>query len=375
MNVHFFMDPLGYYTKMFTDRAKRIDPDCLIININHSKIKEDQVISFEMTDQYFWEYVDKLKGVKRIFFHYYNIHFEEVNKYLKKKNPELKSVWCFWSGDFYALPEFVEQQYLEFSRKFIPFGLKYRNNPFRKLMAYFYHRLSARNYYDHNRFIRSFDNIDYFVGIFESDYQNVVNYSHAKMTYIPFAYLSVEQAMGDDLKDAGAIEGNTIMVGHSANMSLNHYEVLKQLEAINSKNEILLPLSYGDERYKKALIEAVKYMKINVFTIDEFMPLDDYNQRIAGVKYAIFNCNIQLAVGNIILLLWRGVKIFIDPRSSVFIDMRKWGMILYPLSEISLDSLSSPLSDHEIQHNRMVLKKHLSEEKVTDYYTNIFNLG
>lgn len=374
MNIHFFLDPLGHYTKMFADRAKILDPDCLIVNTHKSKINHDSVICFNLPGEEFWQWVAGLKNVDRVFFHYYNIHFEKLNAILKTAFPKLVSVWCFWSGDFYALPEFLNDQYFGFSRKFIPFHLKHRANPVRKSLAFIYHKWKNQISYDHKRYIKSFEKIDYFAGLFKSDYENVLAYSGAKMKYVPFAYLSIEQIVGGEINRSHTPKENIVMVGHSANLSLNHYEVLQKLREINYSSLVLIPLSYGDVNYKKKLIEATHDFKLNVKILEEFIPLEDYNKETEKVKCAIFNCSIQIAVGNIVMLLWQGVKLFIHPQSSVYVDLKKWGIILYSTDEITKLALEAGLTEQEVENNRKILLQHLSEEKVKSYCEHLFKL-
>jgi len=129
MNLHFFMDPFGHYSCHFAERLRQIDStNNLIVNINEAKINDPRIIYFKNYNHELKNWIDEQKNIKRVYFHYHNPIFQEINKKFKKKNPAIISTWVFWGGDFYSLPEFNSAKYLKFSAQFSAGSYLQRSN-------------------------------------------------------------------------------------------------------------------------------------------------------------------------------------------------------------------------------------------------------
>lgn len=369
MDIHFFMDPLGYYSSKFAERAFTITPGCRIININVPKSLHEKIDYYDGFTKELKEEVLKLK-VDRVYFHFYNATFEYVNKLIKSKNPACKSYWFFWSGEFYNLPELSHLQYLDFSTAYIN-RTKFKHYWLKNAAKYVLKSLYDKTIYLKSSFFKSFQLIDYFVCTFKEEYMNVKEYAKCSFEYKHFAYLSTDQTLGD-LKDQDFLnDGKTIMIGHSSNPCLNHYEIIVKLNEIKCNSNILLPLSYGDLDYKDYLLDHIRGFKLNIERMEEFVDLDSYNRKLSAVTFAVFNSPIQIAFGNVISLLWMGVKIFFHEKSSLYIELKRMGMIVFSTEQITYDEITSPFSREQKLLNREKLEEYLSENKVLEYYKKI----
>lgn len=106
---------------------------------------------------------------------------------------------------------------------------------------------------------------------------------------------------------------HVILVGNSADSSNNHIEVFIKLEKFKDRNiEIICPLSYGNEEYRKEVILKGKAIYGDKFVpIIHFLPFHEYLKLLARVNIAIFNHNRQQGMGNIITLLGLEKKVYI----------------------------------------------------------------
>jgi hypothetical protein len=289
---------------------------------------------------------------------------------LKSVDKKVVKIWCFWSADFYGLSKFLPDIYDDFSMKsYIKPNVKW------SVYTYFRERilrLLNKRYYIFEDYIKSMSSFDYFASFLLEDYQNVKEFSKSNMKHISWAYLSIDQAIGDNI-NSSFNNGSKIMIGHSASPSLNHYEVIEKLEKYKVKNTIWMPLSYGDIYYKNLLIKEIKNKNLKIEIEEEFIKLDLYYKKLEEVGFAIFNIRIQQDFGNIIALLWHGVKIFLRKENSVFIGLKKLGFYIFDVDEINADSFIA-LNITQREHNRKLLKTYFSDENVNNYYRTILKI-
>jgi hypothetical protein len=236
-----------------------------------------------------------------------------------------------------------------------------------------------RPFYFHSNFIKSFNNIDHFCALLEEDYAIVTKYSKASMKYSKFAYLSFSQFLDNSYEYAPVFKNSNefnIMVNHSGDPTLNHFDAFERLKHIYIPGTLILPLAYGDQDY---ISEVKNYALASVgkkYQIwDTFMLPSEYADKLKKIDFAIFNSIIQQGVGNIIMLLWYGVKLFLREENAIYVDFKRWGMHVYSIQhELTEESLSQKLTDIQINENKAILQNHLSEELVDGYYRSLINL-
>lgn len=365
MNLHFFDDSIGHYSNMTADRILKIDMDNnIIINLNtQCKIKSNKLIYINYKSKEFTELFDN--NIERVFIHYYS---KKMQNLLKSINKDIIKIWCFWSADFYELPKFIPEIMDEFSKKSIYQKANYKWKIYSFLKETL-KKIQNKEYYLHNDYIKSINQFDYFACLLETDYKNVQNICNSKMKHLPWAYLSIEQSLNYTINN-DFNTGDSIMINHSASPFLNHFEVIKKIEGFEVSNKIWIPLSYGNEFYKEKLIHALNKLNLNIEIEHNFLSNEQYNTKLNEIGFAIFNNKIQQAIGNIIPLIWKGVKVFLREENSVYKDFKNLGLNIYSIETLDINSFE-PLSIFEKETNRKLLKKILSDEKLDLYYKNI----
>lgn len=376
MNIHLFMDPFGYYSFQFTERVQELDAaNNIVVNINQAKINHQKIIYFDGYDRRLKKFLGGVKDVERIYFHYYNPIFQEINLVFKKRNPEILSVWCFWGGDLYSLPEIVRENYLSFSLQNTRKSLVSKTNFFRQIAVNIYYRLTSRVPYNPNVFLKSFEQIDYLAAYFKEDYEAVVRFSGKdNMTFFKFPYLSLELILGDIRLWDNMEIGEKIMVGHSADPGLNHFEIVEMLSSYGCQKTILLPMHYGDDFYKNKLLEAIAGLEVETEVIETYLPLHDYNKKLLEVGYAIFNVNHQQAFGNIITLVWLGIKVFLHEDSGIYLEFKRLGVFIYSIADLKDMSALVPLTQSQKEINKNILQTILSAEVTNEMNLNLLQL-
>jgi dTDP-N-acetylfucosamine:lipid II N-acetylfucosaminyltransferase len=381
MNLHIFQDSLGHYTSKACERITHLSKGEAHLFINIVKSTPFPEItgmkSFTLNWKDIIEFINSINGLQYIYFHSYNSYSQFILEKVKEKQQHVIFIWIFWSGEFYNLPEFIDDLYIGRSKKYLEKNTILGQL---RLKANYLKQFMNRPYYIHNRFIASFHHIDFFASLLEEDWHNVSQYSGAKMKYIRFGYLSFSQFINQpdvDCKSDIQKPMFNLMLNHSGDPTLNHFDALGRLQKIDFKGKIILSLSYGNKRYINDLKTYMQASPIKSFEIwDTFTESSVYARRLSSIDFAVFNASVQQGLGNIILLLWYGVKLFLREENSIYIELKKWGMHIYSVqNELTYDQLTYRLTDEKVQHNRSILRKYFSEDAVDSYYHSLINLS
>ena len=151
--------------------------------------------------------------------------------------------------------------------------------------------------------------------------------SKAKVFYAPYSGFPIKKEFeiyNRTSKLEEALNNNDtiyIQVGQNAFPTLNHIETLKMLSKFKNENiKIILPLSYGGE--KNYVDDVVNFAKNTfgdkVLILREFLPYNEYSQLLTKVSIAVFNTERQCGLGNIHLLNFRNVKLFLSGNGVMY---------------------------------------------------------
>lgn len=376
MNLHVTNDTYGLYTLEIAERIKNSEyyKNNIIVNLSETATLKDESVEYiSITELSFKNYINKLQQLNKVVFHPYNFTGYDFLKILLTKFPAIKIYWVCWSYEFYNLPHVVNKLYEPFSLKYIrsKISLSGRSKQFlvntiinvRGWLGF------KMNYWQKLRHASSLP--DYFCTPFPTDFyylNQIIPKNH--LTFEPFAYLSLNKIM-PDLNSFGS-NGNKIMIGHSSSPDGNHYEVIKEISSINNNYPILLPLSYGDMEYGNLIKKAANSYFKNVEILENKIDRSEYYRKLCEVGWAVINVKVQQGVGNIIGLIWIGAKIFLDKKSSVYIDLFNWGIKIFNIQDhLNKDELESKLSKVEIENNKRIILDNFGEQKVSAYWKKI----
>lgn len=183
--------------------------------------------------------------------------------------------------------------------------------------------------------------------------------------YVQWNYGTIENDFIGKL-DYKEVNGNSILVGNSASYTCNHLEAFYLISKQDSKNrEIIVPLSYGDKDYADFVINQGKNLLGQKFLpLKEFLPVQDYVELISRCSFLILNHKRQQALGNIVIMLYLGARIFLrkeNPTYSFLIDL---GLVVSLIQDLERDPslLSKRLSIAEKNNNRKIVKNFWSKE-------------
>lgn len=296
----------------------------------------------------------------------HKIHF--INKLALKKVPVY---WIIWGADLYnrlLQPKGFELLYSQ---------SKYQQG--KRVMRILYSPIS----YIQNklrvtetiRFIK--DKVDYLVtDTTENDYDIFLRYypEMKDKKWKDFFYYPIDEILGEELMRSNS-QGRNILIGNSASLTNNHEYAMNVLSRLDvGESQVIMPLSYsGKKRYKETVIQAGNlYWGDKFRPLLDFMPLQDYNALLIGVGVAIYGNWRQEAIGNIVIVLYLGAKVFISYRNPVLEWARNHGLIVFELEKMTQSELDTPLSEEEKQHNREILLNLYNKKRLSELISHLF---
>ncbi|EKO3599090.1 TDP-N-acetylfucosamine:lipid II N-acetylfucosaminyltransferase [Vibrio metschnikovii] len=153
------------------------------------------------------------------------------------------------------------------------------------------------------------------------------------------------------------VNGDNILIGNSATYESNHADIFNEINNYHIKGrKIIVPLSYGDEDYKNEVLSIGS----SIFN-EDFMPLidylsmDDYIKKLQSCSIVIMNHIRQQALGNIVIALYLGAKVFLDSDNPIYAFFSKHGAYVYPLEQLK-NEVDVKLTVEQMEKNREVLR-------------------
>lgn len=302
--------------------------------------------------------VGNTSAYQHIILHFLN---EFVAEALSKVNhPSI--YWIEWGGDLYVnllgprgftLYE-NEPLFFKMTRPHIPVSIA-------KVLYRIKRKMVQRTVV---RFVKK---VKYFVpDSMPGEYELLLSYypelSH--LQYRSFFYYPIDSIIKN--KDLTSKGGN-IMVNHSASLSGNHAGVFKRLSELElGAKKIIVPISYGNKTYAGYLEDLGKSLfGSNAIMVKEFMELSKYNDLLCDCSVFIYGHYRQEAVGNILVALYLGGKVFLYERNPLYGFYKGLGLNLFSIdSDLNSESICTKLSVDQINENKKILNDYYSMEQM-----------
>lgn len=209
--------------------------------------------------------------------------------------------------------------------------------------------------------------VSYFAPVLLEDYQLVKNaLPNFKPQFLSWNYGTLEDDLIKGLEKV-SISGDNILLGNSATYSNNHFDSLELLKNISlSGRKIYCPLSYGNSNLKKDIITRGKRLHgENFIPVTDFMPIEQYVQLISSCSIVIMNHLRQQALGNIVIMMYLGAKVFIDKQNPIYSFFKKEGAFVYSLDDF-ISEHPHRLDMVSVEQNRHILQRHWSRKVILE---------
>lgn len=320
-------------------------------------VKNDKAIFVKYGTRGFWEAVGAISQYDSVILHAFNLDFANFVKKIKHKNV----YWIEWGADLYV--KLLEPRgYRLFYEKDTDWKFSHIRIP--KSIYRCIKSLYGKYYI--NRVIPALKYVRYFVPDSTPDeYPLLLSYypELKHLEYKNFYYYPIDEVVQPSMMSIQSL-GNNIIVGNSSSVSGNHKEAFEILSQFNiGDSKVIVPLSYGNMRYANYVKESgIRILGKSFMPIMDYMPLPEYNKILSSARIFIYPNYRQEGVGNILVSLFLGGKVFLNKVNPLLPFYRRLGLIIFDISELSNDSLNQSLSQEDIQHNREVLMKNYSKQ-------------
>jgi len=114
--------------------------------------------------------------------------------------------------------------------------------------------------------------------------------------------------------------GEDILLGNSATPTNNHAEALRTLARLDlGARRVVAPLSYGDAAYGDA-VEALgrRLLGARFEPLRRFLPMPEYNARLARCGIVVMNHRRQQGLGNIAAAMMAGARVHLDEEGMMY---------------------------------------------------------
>lgn len=212
--------------------------------------------------------------------------------------------------------------------------------------------------------------IDYFGG-YPGEFDLIKKNQYFRAEAIEYSYPLITNLYSKDSIEifSNGIKPGNILVGNSATETNNHLDLFVKIEQIvPADKKIIVPLSYGSHSYREyVILKGYDVFGEQFQPIVDFMPLSEYQLLQQSCSVAIFGHERQQAVGNVIMSLWNGAKVFLSENSLVYKYLISQGLIVYSIqNDLSKEAICTSLSREDILSNRKIVSNNFSNEAVLE---------
>lgn len=276
-----------------------------------------------------------------------------IKSYIANRLPNtVKIFWRFFGYELYRQP------YLKKEIVFSKYDLPYIENPKKNSITLSLRKIVSRliHAFDpdpEKEFEKAKHRIDYFFCLAKEEYDYL-----SKFTSLPPCI--VIPRTGYLLDSKNATKNNTIIIGNNRSPYNNHLEVFHLISKIDKKilekfNYTLL-LNYGNQgNYLQQVIE--RYSNIaTARIIDDFMPIEDFRTLYDSAAALVINGYRQMAMGNIMTALAKGVKVYLNPKNCMYSWALNEGFKVFDVNDLAVDIENDNiyLSEEDMAHNKTV---------------------
>jgi dTDP-N-acetylfucosamine:lipid II N-acetylfucosaminyltransferase len=215
---------------------------------------------------------------------------------------------------------------------------------------------------------KAFQRINYCCIFNKGDYNLLKSFADTTAKWLWFNYYPIDTILGPALLNK-KVNGNNIFLGNSGSITGNHipaYKLLKELKLQNRK--VIVPLSYGNERYRQFLVKKGNEILGDSFTpLKDFMPLDEYNKYLCSASIVIMFHLRQEAVGNILIALYLGAKVYLREENNLYEYFNSIGVNIFSINkDLTPNNKEAlqPLPEAIQQENRKKILDEFNEERI-----------
>jgi len=219
-------------------------------------------------------------------------------------------------------------------------------------------------------------NVDYCLTSEQEEYDFAKKYLKHDFKWLWYTYYTIEDVVGPLMNER--CRGNSVWLGNAATIENNYIDIFLRIKQMGlGNNKLIVPLSYGTIWVKNLFSKIGGYLFKKQFKpLLDFLPRDQYNALMLGCSVMIQAHLRPHAHGNIITGLWLGMRIYLYERSMEFKFFKRIGAIIFSIEKDFTndnENLLEPLTEEELQHNRITLNLHFGHKTINEKLKIIVN--
>lgn len=297
-------------------------------------------------------------------------------KFILSLSKRIKIAWYAWGFDIYLLPKISKHIYGKHTRRFLiehetfyTINQLIKNNPF--LRSLYFKFIKKKD--DHYKLYElAHSRIDYLCTYIKEDFDVFQKfYPNKNIKFLNTGYFSIGQYLGksedelntDELSDLG----NNILIGNSNSVENNHLDVFYALDSYKRNNSnLIVPLNYGtNENYKNFILSKGEECFNNDFhPLLSFMNKGEYFTLLSTCNTGIFYHFRQQAMGNIIALLFLGLRIYLSNKNPVYSYLKRNNITVFDFDTEFEKFGNAQLSKDIVKNNRLRLMEMFNNDLI-----------
>lgn len=317
------------------------------------------------------EYIENFNA-DAVLVHCLTLNKMQALRSMKSKNCTI--VWLVWGVDFYSSVFYKEDLFLPETKRVLG-KLETLTDVIKRLFrnSYHFYKYGATS---QSAIINFSQHVDIIVPVIADEFSLIKNATKSNAVFSTFSYGSMKDMKKNFEGTINIMLGENIFVGNSNAFECNHIDAFQSIKKAQlSFNKLVVPLNYaGNTTYKLHVLKKGEQMFGNLFyPLIDFIPYKDYCNQLLGCKVAIYNHLRQQAVGNIIISLYLGQKVFLSKKNIVYTFLKNNAFYVYCMeSELTKEEVNIPLNRQQILKNRALLNDHYGDEAIEKKLTHFF---
>lgn len=276
----------------------------------------------------------------------YNLDFFK-SQIVNRVDKRVKIIWRFFGTELYS-----RKLHLVLSTKSKPFMISRLIKGKVKYIFRFFFRKERM-------FYRAVKRSDIITGIFEEEYEYLKQHFSFLPKFIPLSLGKQIHCKEIDF-DSEYPKKHCVVIGNSRSYYNNHLDILELAGTCNlhKKINVKLLFNYGAEQAYTNEIRRKAAVLPKVDLIESFIPFNEFISFYGEIAAVVINSYRQLALGNIFLAFYKGVKVYLNKNNPTYTWLKKKGMFIYEIEDLKNDLETGQfyLSKREIIHNLNCLK-------------------
>lgn len=203
--------------------------------------------------------------------------------------------------------------------------------------------------------IKLIERIDIFCPVLNIEYDAIKWPSKKKPVFMDWNYGTMEDNWAKF--NSHKLCGKNILIGNSATPTCNHLDAIDALSRVTlNDSKLIIPLSYGNMSYANSVKKyANQSFQGEVITLEKFIPFDEYTEIISTCSFIIMSHKRQQGVGNVIMMLNLGAKVFLDKSNLLYTFLKEYGFFVFSLEEINDANFLVELNEEQKDTNKKLL--------------------